>query len=151
MIRRSRNLCKKKEGKIKMQELVIHTEYKPEVDLAVNKTRDIELNISINTEGKHSHAHSPVETVIGALGSCLLINVRRYFKMHNLDLSDMKMTLKGVKDPSIPKLVIIEYLLEIDGSKTFDTSELKNFIETKSTTYNTLKDSVAIDGEIRKR
>ncbi len=151
MMRRSRNLYKKQKGKIKMQELVIHTEYKPEVDLAVNKTRDIELNISINTEGKHSHAHSPVETVIGALGSCLLINVRRYFKVHNLDLSDMKMTLKGVKDPSIPKLIRIEYLLEIYGSKTFDTNELKTFIETKSTTYNTLKDSVSIDGEIRKR
>ncbi len=137
---------------MQLQEFVIETEFKSEDSLAVNKSREIKTNISVNTEGKHAKAHSPVETVIGALGSCFLINLQRYFKERGKEISnsDVQIILKGYRDPQIPKLVKIDYEVGINRDLDFDVDELKGFMESASTTYRTLENSVEISGKIQK-
>ncbi len=135
---------------MKLQEFVIETEFKSEDSLAVNKSREIKTNISVNTEGKHTKAHSPVETVIGALGSCFMINIQRYFKQRGKEVSntDVQIVLKGYRDPKIPKLVKIDYEVGINKNLNFDAGELKNFMESSSTTYRTLENSVDVSGNV---
>ena len=137
---------------MQLQEFVIETEFKPEGSLAVNKSREITTNISVNTEGKHAKAHSPVETVIGALGSCFLINLQRYFKKRGKEISssDVQIILKGYRDPEIPKLVKIDYEVGVNKELNFNADELKKFMESSSTTYRTLENSVEISGDIQK-
>ncbi|BBE31454.1 hypothetical protein OSSY52_15950 [Tepiditoga spiralis] len=133
-----------------IQKFVLETTLHPEESVSLHKARGLETKISVNTEGKHTHAHTPVETVIGALGSCLIINTQRFFKAKELNFKDIKMTLNGYRDPSIPKLVKIEYFMKIETNETINLDELKEFISKKSTTYRTLEDSVEIVGEIEK-
>ncbi|WP_129409755.1 OsmC family protein [Marinitoga lauensis] len=98
---------------------------------------------------KHKNAHTPVEMVIAALGSCVLINLQRILLEKNIEYSDISMELKGYRNPEIPKLVKIEYYIKVDGNlEGLNLEEIKNKAERKSTTYNTLKDSVEIVGKI---
>ncbi len=133
-----------------LQEFLIKTELVPEKSVALTHARDIETMISVNTEGKHETAHSPVEVIIGSLGSCLTINVQRFAKMMNLSLGKIEVSLKGYRDRSIPQLVKIEYILSVESDADEETlDKMKEFIENKSTTYNTLKNSVEISGIVR--
>lgn len=133
-----------------MQEFMIKTEFVPEESVSRTHARDVTTAISVNTEGKHETALSPVEIVIGALGSCFTINVQRFAKIKDIAVGKIEVSLKGYRDQSIPQLVKIEYVLEIDANLDEKTvQKLKEFIETKSTTYNTLKNSVEISGIIK--
>lgn len=135
-----------------IQKFVLETTLHQEESVSLHKARGLETKISVNTEGKHSNAHTPVEMVIGSLGSCLIINTQRFFKNKELKLKDINMTLNGYRDQSIPKLIKIEYFMTIDFDESvdIDLEELKEFISKKSTTYRTLEDSVEIIGEIKK-
>lgn len=138
---------------MQLQEFVIETEFRSEDTLALNKSRGIATHISVNTEGKHTRAHSPVETIIGALGSCFLINLQRYFKEKRgkeISNSDVQIILKGYRDPQIPKLVKIDYEVGVNKDLDFDAGELKKIMESSSTTYRTLENSVEISGNIQK-
>ncbi len=57
-----------------MQEFMIKTEFMPEESVSRTHARGVTTAISVNTEGKHETALSPVEIVIGALGSCFTVN-----------------------------------------------------------------------------
>ncbi len=137
---------------MKLQEFVIETEFNSADSMAVNKSREITTSISVNTEGKHTKAHSPIETIIGALGSCFLINLQRYFQKSGQELlnSDVQIILKGYRDPQIPKLVKINYEIGVSKGFNFDIDELKEFIESSSTTYKTLEKSVKISGNVKR-
>ncbi len=139
-------------NEVKLQEFLIETQFKADETLALNKGREIVTTVSVSPTGSHPAAHSPVETIIGALGACFLINLQRYFneKQKKLTDSDVHMELKGYRDPSIPKLVKITYVVEINDKFEFDPETLKEFMEKQSTTYRTLENCVEISGEIKK-
>ncbi len=139
-------------NEVKLQEFLIETQFKADKTLALNKGREIITTVSVSPTGSHPAAHSPVETIIGALGACFLINLQRYFneKQKKLTDSDVHMELKGYRDPSIPKLVKITYVVEINDKFEFDPETLKEFMEKQSTTYRTLENCVEISGEIKK-
>ena len=132
-----------------LQEFKLKTKFLPEESVALHAARDLETKISVNPNRKHKYAHTPVEMVIAALGSCIMINLQRFLLDERIKYSDIEMDLKGYRDPEIPKLVKIEYSIKVDGNlKEYDLEKLKLKIEKKSTTYNALKDSVEIIGKI---
>ncbi|WGS64328.1 OsmC family protein [Marinitoga aeolica] len=132
-----------------LQEFKLKTKFLPEESVALHIARDLETKISVNPDRKHKNAHTPVEMVIAALGSCVMINLQRFLLDEGVKYSDIDMELKGYRDPEIPKLVKIEYSIKVDGNlKEYDLEEVKAKIEKSSTTYNTLKDAVEIIGKI---
>ncbi len=139
-------------NEVKLQEFLIETQFKADETLALNKGREIVTTVSVSPTGSHPSAHSPVETIIGALGACFLINLQRYFneRQKKLSDSDVHIELKGYRDPTIPKLVRINYVVKINDEYEFDLETLKEFMEKKSTTYRTLENCVEISGEIQK-
>ena len=138
---------------VALQEFVVETELNSNDGVASNKSRGIITNISADRDGKHAKAHSPVEVIIGALGSCFFINIQRYFqeKGEEISNSDVQMILKGYRDPEIPKLVKIDYEVLINKELEFEPNKLKEFMELGSTTYRTLESSVEISGKITRK
>ncbi len=135
-----------------LQQFVVETQFKPDDSIAVNKSREIETVISVNPDGNHIKAHSPVETVIGALGSCFLINLQRYFKEKGREISDkdVQIILTGYRDPQIPKLVKIDYEVKVNSGLDFNEEDLKKFMAPSSTTYKTFPGTVDISGKVMK-
>jgi uncharacterized OsmC-like protein len=132
-----------------LQEFKLKTKFLPEESVALHLSRNLETKISVNPERKHKNAHTPVEMVIAALGSCLMINLQRFLLNEKIKYSDIEMELKGYRDPELPKLIKIEYSIKVDGNlEKYDLEKVRSKIENKSTTYNTLKDSVEIIGKI---
>jgi uncharacterized OsmC-like protein len=125
------------------------TKFLQDEAVALHMSRNLETKISVSPNQKHVNAHTPVETVIAALGSCVLINLQRFLIDENIKFEDIDMELKGYRDPTTPKLVRIDYYINVKGNlKGYDLEKVKYEMERKSTTYNTLADSVEINGKL---
>jgi len=92
---------------------------------------------------------NPVETLLSAMGSCLLTSLQMVAELSRLPIDEAAITLTAIREDRPPRLVAISYQLRIVSPLPPDRVErLWHMAEKNSTVYQTLSQTISVAGTL---
>jgi len=112
------------------------------------KMRDHIVTIdSSRDEGGDDLGPAPTELFLAALGGCIMINISRIAKKMRIDLKNVRMEIRGVKEhnehPSSFTELHVDIALDTSTSDHARLEKLVRLAEENCTVSNTLRSAVA--------
>lgn len=96
------------------------------------------------------YGFNAVETLLSALGSCLLTNVNDFSSKLRLNIKEARVYLTALRNDRPPKVASIEYELMFDSPDSIEKlEELHSYCKKWGTVYNTLADAIPINGKLK--
>lgn len=97
-------------------------------------------------------AFNPAEMLLASLAACILKGTERVIPMLAFDLRGIEVKLQGLRQDSPPKMVKIDYEIEVDTDESDARLDLllRN-LQKYGTIYNTLADATELVGSIRRK
>ena len=106
-------------------------------------------NITFGIGSKQNHLPNPAELLLGSFAACCLKNVDRFSSMLKFEYQNATIEVVGIRQEKPTKLIEIKYLIRIESKDSHLNPELLHRnLQKFGTIYNTLKDVLAISGEI---
>ncbi|MFN3641730.1 MAG: OsmC family protein [Gemmobacter sp.] len=97
-------------------------------------------------------AFNPAELLLASLAACILKGTERVVPMLGFDLRGIAVTLHGLRQDSPPKMIRIEYTIEVDTDESDARLDLLHRnLRKYGTISNTLADATTLHGSIRRR
>jgi putative redox protein len=134
---------------LKVQTYAVHVR-RQDVKHAVATTREFSLTIGAN-RGDASAGFNPVETLLSALGSCLLTSLQMVAELSRVPVAGMAIQLTGVRQDQPPQLVSVTYQLTVQTPVAED--RLTRLVETakrNSTVFQTLALAIPVSGTVER-
>lgn len=117
-------------------------------NIALARRDDHELQVSIK-KGDNSQGFNAVETLLAALGTCVLTNINDFSKKLRLKINTAKVKLVAVRSNDPPKVESIQYQLIIQSDEDRNKlEELFHLSQKWGTVTNTLIETVDISGTL---
>ncbi len=118
---------------------------------AVATTRSFSLTLGAR-RGEVTAGFNPVETLLSAMGSCLLTSLQMVAELSRLPIDDTAITLTATRDDRPPRLVAISYRLRVVSPlPSARVERLQHLAEKNSTVYQTLAQTISVSGELDHR
>jgi len=125
----------------------------------VTVTRDGEAHARVQTRGHMLHlgvrrgdpsvGFNAAETLMAALGACLMTNINSMAQKMRIPLRDVRIEIEAVRQDAPPAIIQISYRLHIDSPASADALQRLHKMATEwGTVYNTLLRGVPISGEL---
>lgn len=115
---------------------------------AAAQVRQHTFSVNIKRGGGEAGPNA-AETLLVALGTCLLTNIQTLAAKMRIDLQDVRVKVEGLRRDIPPGLVGIHYTLSLTSDAPLDRLE---YLHRKAvewgTVANTLMHGVAVDGEL---
>ncbi|AEJ41863.1 hypothetical protein TPY_3711 [Sulfobacillus acidophilus TPY] len=133
-----------------MQEYSV-TVSRQDVNHAVATTRSFSLTLGAR-RGDLTAGFNPVETLLSAMGSCLLTSLQMVAELSRLPIGETAMTLTAIREDRPLRLVAISYRLRVVSPLPAERVErLWHMAEKNSTVYQTLAQTISVSGELDHR
>jgi len=115
---------------------------------AVAQTREFALTLGAR-RGDSEAGFNPVETLLSAMGSCLLTSLQMVAELSRVPVDGMTISLAATREDRPPRLVAIHYRLGITSTWPTERLErLRQLAEKNSTVFQTLAQAVPVSGEL---
>ena len=112
--------------------------------------KQAQLVIDTDLEGR-ADAFNPAELLLAAVAACILKNMERIAPMIHFDYRGVAIRVHGIRQDSPPKMVGIEYEIEVDSEENDRKLELMHEnIRKYGTVYNTVAPGTKLQGIIRR-
>ncbi len=114
----------------------------------IARTRDLSLTLGAK-RGDLEAGFNPVETLLSALGACLLTALQMVAELSRVPIAGMAIQMTGVRQDQPPQLVSVTYQLTIHTDAAED--RLTRLVETaqrNSTVYQTLALAIPVSGTV---
>jgi len=114
-------------------------------------TKEARITLDTDMAGR-ADAFNPVELLLASLAACILKGTERIIPMLTFDLRWIEISLRGVRQDSPPKMIRIDYEIEVDTDESDHRLDLllKN-LQKYGTIYNTLAGATELVGTIRRK
>jgi len=113
--------------------------------------KDAELVIDTDLNGR-ADALNPAELLLAAVAACILKNMERIAPMIHFDYTGVTVRVHGVRQDSPPKMLSIDYVIEVDTDEDTRKLELmRENIRKYGTVYNTVAPGTELTGTLRRR
>ena len=114
----------------------------------IARTRDLSLTLGAK-RGDPGAGFNPVETLLSALGACLLTALQMVAELSRVPVTGMAIHLTGVRQDQPPQLVSVTYQLTIHTDAAEE--RLRRLVATaqrNSTVYQTLALAIPVSGTV---
>ena len=116
---------------------------------SIVRCKNTELVIDTDLKGR-TDTLNPAELLLAAIGACILKNMERIAPIIQFEFRGVTVKVHGVRQDSPPKMVRIDYVIEVDS----DESERKlglmhENIRKYGTVYNTVAPGTELTGTLR--
>ncbi|MDA8206953.1 MAG: OsmC family protein [Thermaerobacter sp.] len=114
----------------------------------IARTRDLSLTLGAK-RGDLEAGFNPVETLLSALGACLLTALQMVAELSRVPVTGMAIHLTGVRQDQPPQLVSVTYQLTIHTDAAEE--RLRRLVATaqrNSTVYQTLALAIPVSGTV---
>ena len=114
----------------------------------IASTRDLSLTLGAK-RGDPEAGFNPVETLLSALGSCLLTALQMVAELSRVPITGMAIQLTGARQDQPPQLVSVTYQLTIHTDAAEE--RLRRLVATaqrNSTVYQTLALAISVSGTV---
>jgi putative redox protein len=113
---------------------------------AVSREHSLTLNIK---RGGGEAGFNAAETLLAALGTCVLTNVNTYIQKMRLNVNNVRIELDGVRQDDPPMLTQIHYRLVFDSPEPLEKLHALHEISLRyGTVMNTLMHGIQPQGEV---
>jgi uncharacterized OsmC-like protein len=115
---------------------------------AVATTRYFSLTVGAR-RGDATAGFNPVETLLSALGACLLTTLQMVAELWRIPVTGMAIHLTGVRQDQPPQLLSVTYVLNVQTDVAVD--RLTRLVETaqcNGTVYQTLALAIPVSGTV---
>ena len=113
---------------------------------AVSREHSLTLNIK---RGGGEAGFNAAETLLAALGTCVLTNVNTYTQKMRLNVNNVRIELDGVRQDDPPMLTQIHYRLVFDSPESIEKLQALHDISVRyGTVTNTLTHGIQLQGEV---
>jgi uncharacterized OsmC-like protein len=117
---------------------------------SVVRCKQAELVIDTDLKGR-ADALNPAELLLAAVAACILKNMERIAPMIKFDYRGVTVKVHGARQDSPPKMVRIDYTIEIDTDENDRKLELMHDnIRKYGTVYNTVAPGTELTGTLRR-
>ena len=108
------------------------------------------LVIDTDLDGRPD-AFNPAELLLAAVAACILKNMERIAPMIHFDYRGVMIKVHGVRQDSPPKMLRIDYTIEVDSDENDRKLELMHEnIRKYGTVYNTVAPGTELTGTLRR-
>jgi uncharacterized OsmC-like protein len=115
------------------------------------RTKDALIVLDTDMKGR-ADAFNPAEMLLASLAACMLKGTERVIPMLEFDLRGIKVSLRGQRQDSPPKMVKIDYEIVVDTDETDQRLDLLHRnLQKYGTIYNTLAGATEVSGQIRRK
>lgn len=115
---------------------------------AVAETRGHQITLNVK-KGDGTAGFNAAETLLAALGACLLTNVNSLSQKMRLQIDDVRMEITGLRRDEPPGLIQIDYRLILASPEPVEKLEELHALCVKwGTVTNTLIDGLTPNGEV---
>ena len=115
---------------------------------ATATSREHSLTLNIKRGGTEA-GFNAAETLLAAVGTCILTNVNTYIEKMHLTVNNVRIELDGVRQDDPPMLIEIRYRLVFDSSEPIDRLHTLHEISLRyGTVTNTLINGIQPQGEV---
>jgi len=112
--------------------------------------KQAQLAIDTDLEGR-SDAFNPAELLLAAVAACILKNMERIAPMIHFDYRGVHIRVHGIRQDSPPKMMRIDYEIEVDSDENDRKLELMHEnIRKYGTVYNTVAPGTELKGVMRR-
>jgi len=113
--------------------------------------KDAELVIDTDLKGR-ADALNPAELLLAAVAACILKNMERIAPMIHFDYTGVTVKVHGVRQDSPPKMLSIDYVIEVDTDEDARKLDLMHEnIRKYGTVYNTVAPGTELTGTLSRR
>ncbi len=117
---------------------------------SVLQCKDAELIIDTDLKGR-ADALNPAELLLAAIAACILKNMERIAPMIQFTYRGVTVRVHGVRQDSPPKMLNINYEIEVDTNENDRKLELMHEnISKYGTVYNTVAPGTELTGTLRR-
>ena len=122
------------------------------VDAHGSLARCNQAQLVIDTDLKvRADAFNPAELLPAAVAACILKNMERVAPMIHFDYRGVTVRVHGVRQDSPPKMLRIDYIIEVDTDENDRKLELMHEnIRTYGTVYSTVAPGTELTGTLRR-
>ena len=122
------------------------------VDAHGSLARCNQAQLVIDTDLKvRADAFNPAELLPAAVAACILKNMERVAPMIHFDHRGITVRVHGVRQDSPPKMLRIDYIIEVDTDENDRKLELMHEnIRTYGTVYSTVAPGTELTGTLRR-
>jgi uncharacterized OsmC-like protein len=114
----------------------------------VATTRDFSLTLGAR-RGDATAGFNPVETLLSALGACLLTALQMVAELSRVPIAGMAIHLTGVRQDQPPQLVSVTYALRVQTDAAEDRlTRLVATAQRNSTVYQTMALAIPVSGTV---
>ena len=114
----------------------------------IARTRDLSLTLGAK-RGDAGAGFNPVETLLSALGACLLTALQMVAELSRVPVTGMAIHLTGVRQDQPPQLVSVTYALRVQTDVAEDRlTRLVATAQRNSTVYQTLALAIPVSGTV---
>ena len=112
--------------------------------------KEAELVIDTDLKGR-ADALNPAELLLAAVAACILKNMERIAPIIHFDYRGVTVNVHGVRQDSPPKMLSIDYAIEVDTDESEHKLELMHQnVRKYGTVYNTVAPGTELTGTLRR-
>jgi putative redox protein len=114
----------------------------------IARTRDLSLTLGAK-RGDPDAGFNPVETLLSAVGACLLTALQMVAERSRVPITGMAIQLTGVRQDQPPQLVEVTYALRVQTVVAEERlARLVQMAQRNSTVYQTLALAIPVSGTV---
>jgi uncharacterized OsmC-like protein len=117
---------------------------------SVAQCKDAEITLDTDVNGRVD-AFNPAELLLASVAACILKNIERIAPIIKFTYRGVSVKVHGVRRDAPPKMVSIEYEIEVDSDENHHKLELMHEnIRKYGTIYNTVASGTELKGLIKR-
>ena len=110
--------------------------------------RHFKLIIDTNTDG-NDEGPNPTETLLAALGGCMIVNYGRLSKKLHLKIDSIEIDIEAERPKMKAKVTKIKYKVKIKSNEPYEKLErLRELAERNGTVFHTVKEGTELVGNL---
>lgn len=118
---------------------------------SVATTKQAEITLDTDMAGRVD-AFNPAELLLASVAACMLKGIERVVPMIKFELSGARISLHGQRQDSPPKMVRIDYEIEVETEESDARLDLLHRnLQKYGTIYNTIAAATELVGTIRRK
>lgn len=115
------------------------------------ETKDARVELDTDLAGRRD-AFNPAELLLAAVAACMIKGIERVAPMLSFEFSGASVSLHAVREDAPPRIVSIDYVIEVDTAEPDRRLELLHTnIRKYGTVSNTISAGARLEGVIRRK
>lgn len=115
------------------------------------ETKDARIDLDTDLAGRRD-AFNPAELLLAAVSACMIKGIERVAPMLSFELSGVSVSLHAIREDAPPRIVSIDYVIEIDTAEPDRRLELLHTnIRKFGTVSNTVSAGARLEGVVRRK